>query len=216
MFVGRAAGIPIALQSSSMRSMPLDRQDGFSLIDIMAAILVIGLVSAMALPATGSSLAAQRFRGDGQSVSNMVALAKMRAAARFSRARLFVDLAANSYSMQTWDKDDGSWATDGGVMRLSRGVAFGFGGLAVPPPDTQAAIAQSAPCTDDEGANIPNTTCIIFNSRGIPVDAAGAPTGGNAVYLAGETGVYAVTVTATPLIRMWWSPRHTAAWVEQQ
>jgi len=192
------------------------RQEGFSLVDIMAAILVIGLVSAMALPATGSSLAAHRFRGDAQAVSNLVALAKMRAAARFSRARLFVDLAANSYSMQTWEKDDASWVTDGGVMRLSSGVAFGFGGLTAPPPNTQAAIAQSAPCTDDLGTVIANTTCIIFNSRGIPVDPTGSPTGGNAVYLAGDTGVYAVTVTATPLIRLWWSPRPTAAWVEQQ
>lgn len=196
--------------------MRLDRQDGFSLIDIMAAILVIGLVSAMALPSTGSSLAAHRFRGDAQAVSNLAALAKMRAAARFSRARLFVDLGANTYSMQTWDKDDGSWVTDGGVMQLAGGTRFGFGGLTVPPPNTQAAVAQSAACTDDDGANIANTACIIFNSRGIPVDTAGSPAGGNAVYLAGDTGVYAVTVTATPLIRLWWSPRHTAAWVEQQ
>ncbi len=194
----------------------LHRDDGFSLIDLMVTVLVIGLVSAMALPATGSSLAAHRFRGDGQSVSNLVALAKMRAAARFSRARLFVDLAGNAYSMQTWDKAELTWVTDGGVTQTSSGVAFGFGTLATPPPDTQVAIALSPPCTDDDGANIPDTTCIVFNSRGIPVDGAGAPTGGNAVYLTSETGVYAITVTATPLIRMWWSPNHTAAWLEQQ
>jgi len=35
------------------------------------------------------------------------------------------------------------------------------------------------------------------------------------LYLRGDTGVYAATVTATPLIRFWWSPLNTAAWVER-
>jgi hypothetical protein len=95
-------------------------------------------------------------------------------------------------------------------------VRFGFGTLSDPPPGTQATIALSPLCTDDAGADLANTSCIIFNSRGIPIDSAGAPTGGNGLYLTDGTGVYAVTITATPLIRFWWSPAHTAAWVEQQ
>jgi prepilin-type N-terminal cleavage/methylation domain-containing protein len=199
-----------------MRVRNLDRQDGFSLIDMLAAILVVSIVSAMALPMAGSSLAAQRFRGDGQALSNLVALAKMRAAARFSRARLFVNLANNSYSVQVWDKTGGTWVTDGGEMQTSRGVTFGFGGLTAPPPNTQEEIAMSPPCTDDDEALIANTSCIEFNSRGIPIDNAGAPSGGNAFYVTNGTGVYAVTVTATPLVRMWWTSGHAANWVEQQ
>jgi type II secretory pathway pseudopilin PulG len=194
----------------------LDRENGFSLVDMLASVLVVGIVSAMALPMTGNSLAAHRFRGDGQAVVNLTALAKMRAAARFSRARLYVDLAANSFAVQTWDKTAGAWMPEGGVMQASSGVTFATGGLAAAPPNTQAAIAMSPPCTDDDDVDIPNTACIVFNSRGIPIDTAGAPIGGNALYLTNGIGVYAVTVTATPLVRFWWSPTHSAQWVEQQ
>ena len=201
-----------------MRTTCLRRQEGFSLIDMLAAILVIGIVSAMALPATGSSLAAHRFRGDGQAVSNLLALAKMRAAARFSRARLFVNVSNNSYVMQTFDKTAASWVDDGGVMQLSRGVTFGFGPIAAAPPNTQDAIGLSSACTDDDDAVVPNTACVVFNSRGVPIDTAGAPIGGNAIYLTDGVGVYAITVTATPLIRMWWTANRGATphWVEQQ
>lgn len=193
-----------------------DRQRGFSLIDMLAAILVIGIVAATALPMAGSSMAAHRFRGDGQALSNLAGLAKMRAAAQFSHARLRTNLTAGTYVMETWDKTAAAWVPDGGVRRLSQGVTFGFGTLAAPPPDTQAAIGLSPACRDAGGAVIPNTACVVFNSRGIPIDAAGAPVGGNAIYLTNGIGVYAVTVTATPLVRFWWSPSHTATWVEQQ
>jgi type II secretory pathway pseudopilin PulG len=189
---------------------------GFSLVDILAAVAIVAVVTAIALPVSASSMAAYRFRGDGQALSNLVGLAKMRAGARFSRARIYADLAARTYSMQTWDKDGGTWVVDGGVMALSNGVSFGFGSLAAPPPDTQAAIALSPPCTDDDGADIAGTSCVVFNSRGIPITAAGAPLGGNALYVTDGVGVYAVTITATPLIRFWWSPAHSARWIEQQ
>jgi Tfp pilus assembly protein FimT len=200
-----------------MRTTGLRRQDGFSLIDILAAILVIAIVSAMVLPATGSSLAAHRFRGDGQSVSNLLALAKMRAAAQSSRARLFVNRANNSYYMQTWQRPAGPWVTDGAVLQTSRGVTFASGSIATPPP-TQATMALASICKGDDMMDIPNTTCIVFNSRGVPINSAGAPTGVNAVYLTDGIGVYAITVTATPLIRLWWAPNRstTVTWLEQQ
>jgi Tfp pilus assembly protein FimT len=200
-----------------MRTTCLGRQEGFSLIDILAAILVIGIVSAIALPATGSSLAAQRFRGDGQSMSNLLALAKMRAAARSTRARLFVNRSTNSYYMQTWTMPGGPWVTDGGVMQISRGVTFGSGVVATPPP-TQATMALASVCKGNDMMDIPNTTCIVFNSRGVPINSLGAPAGGNALYLTDGAAVYAITVTATPLIRLWWAPNRGTAvtWREQQ
>jgi hypothetical protein len=178
----------------------------------------------MALPMADSSSRGFRIRGDAQAIANMVGLAKMRAASRFSRTRIRADLAANSFRLEVWqpasaaDKTVGLWVTDGADVPLSNGVTFGFGALAVPPPNTQAAIGQSGACTagDSLTANLAaNTACIVFNSRGVPVDTAGAPIGGNALYITDGTGVYATTITATPLVRQWWSNPAAAVWVKR-
>jgi hypothetical protein len=128
---------------------------------------------------------------------------------------LFANLGMNSFFLQTWNRDTDTWDTEGGVVRLSPGVTFGFAGLAVAPPNTQAVIGQSPACRDDDDNEIDGTACIVFNSRGIPIDNVGAPTGSNALYVTDNLGVYVTTLTATPLIRLWWSPSTTVAWVRQ-
>ena len=44
---------------------------------------------------------------------------------------------------------------------------------------------------------------------------SGLAIGGNAFYLTDGTGVRAITVTATPLIRNWWSSAAHPGWVRQ-
>ena len=191
---------------------------GFSLIDVLAVVALIGVLAAMTIPITGGTLSAQRLKGDAQSVKNLVALAKIRASSQFTRARVRVDLDTNSYGLQVWDKTASVWVPEGGTHRTSARVTFGYGNLATPPPDTQVAIGLSPVCTDGVTADanpIPGTACVIFNSRGLPVDGDGALFPRHALYLTGEAGVYATTVTATPLIRSWRSRSDTAAWTEQ-
>lgn len=193
----------------------INRQCGFSLIDVLGAIVVMGILAATAIPMTASAVRGERLKGDANAVVNSLALAKMRAASHSSRARLFVDTSTNSFVIQTWDRTANAWTTEDGVTYTSSGVTVGFGTLDTPPPNTQVAIAMSPQCRDDEGNDIGNTSCVVFNSRGIPIDAIGAPAGGNAIYITDGTGVYAATVTATPLVRKWWSPARTAVWVVQ-
>ncbi len=205
------------------RMKALRRQDGFTLVDILVAVALVGIVTAMAMPMADSASRGYRMKGDAQGLANLVSLAKMRAASRFSRARVRADLATNSFRLEVWvpngvDRTVGAWVVDDGVVPLSRGVTFGFGALATPPPNTQDAIGQSPPCSGATSltANpIANSACIVFNSRGVPVDGAGAPLGGNAFYITDGTGVHATTVTATPLVRQWWSNASAAAWVRQ-
>jgi prepilin-type N-terminal cleavage/methylation domain-containing protein len=191
-------------------------QHGFSLVEMLAVVLLIGVISVISLPSVFRTTEDQRLKGDGRAISQMVGVAKMRAASKFSRARLFVDLDQNSFNLQYWDKTLNNWVTEGGTTLLSTGVQFGFGDLDTPPPNTQVAIAQSLPCTDAGGGAIGNTACIVFNSRGIPINpVTGGPLGDNAIYLTNGVGVFATTLTATPLIRLWWSPANTVAWVRQ-
>ncbi len=84
--------------------------------------------------------------------------------------------------------------TQGGTTALSTGVTFGFGGVTLAPPNTQATIGQASQCMEDDGITaIANTACIMFNSRGVPIDSSFAPTG-DALYVTDGMVVYGVTV----------------------
>jgi hypothetical protein len=82
-------------------------------------------------------------------------------------------------------------------------VSFGFSGAAAPPPDTQAAIAQAPNCLNNANVAVAGTACIIFNSRGVPVDAGNAPTSAGALYLRANNTVFGVTVGAGGLVQLW-------------
>ena len=95
-------------------------------------------------------------------------------------------------------------------------MTFSYGVVGTPPPNTQGTIAQAPLCVDDTGANIADTACIMFNSRGMPVGNGPtfAPTGGDALYVTDGIGDLGVTVAATGLVRMWRTlPQAAPAWV---
>jgi prepilin-type N-terminal cleavage/methylation domain-containing protein len=201
-----------------MRSHAL-REAGFSLMELLAALAIAGVIAAMTVPATTRTLADLRLHNDARALHNLLSLAKMRAAAKYSRERLYVDLTTESFFLQSWNKTTATWVTEEGAMTLSPNVDFGFDALAGPPADTQAALGEASPCLaglTTASGQIANTACIVFNSRGIPVDGAGSPNGNGAFYVTDhETGVYGVTISATPLVRLWWSPHSTTAWVHK-
>jgi prepilin-type N-terminal cleavage/methylation domain-containing protein len=197
------------------------RQHGFSTLELLATLGIVGVVAAMAVPSTARTLADLRLSGDARGVHNAVALAKMRAAAHYTRERLYVDRTTNTYHLEFWDKTGGSGGTGDWTdevdpsVSLQTGVNFGFGSIATAPPSTQSALAMSPPCQTRTGSDISNTSCIVFNSRGIPIDGAGNITGNSALYLTDGTSTYGVTLSATPLIRLWWSKAGAAGWVKR-
>jgi len=170
-----------------------------------------------------STVANLRLQGDARSLAGAVSVTKLRAASNFSQARLFIDLNARSYHIETWQKTGTpGWVAEGGSTTLSSGVTFGFGAVTTPPPNTQAVIAQSTPCVAAvTGMNIANTACVLFNSRGIPVDPlgvppnVGAPTGNNALYLKDATAVYGLAVSATGMSKSFRTNLNATSWVQQ-
>jgi len=190
---------------------------GFSLIEVMVSMSVMMVLAAITIPMVSAASSNARLNDNADTVSNYVGLAKMRATSRFSRARVYLDINARTYVLQVYNQAAKAWANDTSVVSLPTGIDFSFGVLDAPPTNTQPAIAFAAKCTDnaDPPADIDGTSCIMFNSRGIPIDKGGSPIGGNAFYLTDGTGVRAITVTATPLIRNWWSGAGHAGWVRQ-
>jgi prepilin-type N-terminal cleavage/methylation domain-containing protein len=178
---------------------------GFSLIELMMVVAIMGVLVAITVPMSGNTIRYLKLSGDAREISNATAVAKMRAAAKFTQSRLFLDIAGRAFYVQTYDKTANTWNTEGGATSLSSTVIYGYGPVGTPPPNTQTTIGQAPVCQDTASppVDIANTACIIFNSRGIPVDNTGSPTGMDAVYVTDGTSVYGVTVAATGFIRTW-------------
>ena len=191
-------------------------QRGFSAIELLVVLAVAGTLAAMSVPMSMSMVDDFRLSGDAHDVSNSVALAKMSAAAQFTRARLYADLTANTYRVEVWRKTGApGWVADGGTALLAPGDAFGAGTIAAPPPDSQLAVAQAPACRNNAGAAIANSACVLFNSRGISVDEAGAPSGVRLFYLTGPTAVFAVVVSGTSQLKVWRISPGGGTWKQQ-
>jgi prepilin-type N-terminal cleavage/methylation domain-containing protein len=208
------------------------RQAGFSLLEMMIVVAVSIIITAIAVPSFLNTTAFLRAAGDLRSVNALTAQAKMRAAAEFTHARVFADLNANTYQLQVWNKASSCWVSEansastcvtysgshptGTVINLSQGDTFGFGSISPGPTPGQSTIQQAAACRNDaNSSNIGNTACIVFNSRGIPIDSSNAPIATGALYLTNGTVVNGVTVSATGSIQPWSTPASSANWAGQ-
>lgn len=190
---------------------------GYTAIEMMVVMSLMGLLTAMSVPSMSAMLGYYRLSGDARSVSNTLAVAKTRAAAAFTRGRLYVDLTSGDYHVETWRKSGTpGWVAEGSYGSLSAGNSFGLAGTATPPPNTQSAIGLSPECQNDLGQMVPGTACVVFNSRGVPVDAIGVPTGAGGLYVTDGAAVYAVTIAASGLTRVWRAQAVGApVWVRQ-
>ena len=188
---------------------------GFSVLETLVVVGLIGVVAAIAVPMSGNALGYYRISGNARSLSNEIAVAKMRAASTFGRARVYVDLPGKAFHIETRKNATSNWVVESGTTYLNPQVSFGYGVVATAPPNTQASIGQAPACTDNSDHPIGNTACIVFNSRGIPIDPAGAPSS-TALYLTDGTGVYATTLSATGMTRVWRTqPLSTPSWILQ-
>jgi prepilin-type N-terminal cleavage/methylation domain-containing protein len=226
------------------RQVSKKQQTGFSTIELMVVVLIAGIVAALAIPAFMQMMRNLRLSGDARSIAEVMGLAKMRAAANFTDARAYFDFGQRSYHVEIWDKENNCWRPDavapgagGGCppavgQPLSQTITFGFGAVEVPPPNTQAAIAQAPACRGGlAAAGVPpstlpwlgptfeNTACVVFNSRGVPIDfgAGGvAPTSQDAIYLTdGNNMVYGVTISQTGAVRTWSTPANAVNWMRR-
>jgi prepilin-type N-terminal cleavage/methylation domain-containing protein len=182
---------------------------GFTMLEMVVVIAVIGILAGIAFPVLSRALAAMRLTGAARSISNDTAATKTKAAANFTRARLFADLTGNSYHIETWN--GAAWVAASATTVLPTGVTFSFGVVGAPPPGTQQPnpINQAPACMDNASppAAIGGTACIVFNSRGIPIDNTSQPTNLDALYITDSSNlVLGVTVVPTGLIGVWNTP----------
>jgi Tfp pilus assembly protein FimT len=200
---------------------PRNGDQGFSTLELLIVVSISMIMAALAIPGYNAIRRTLRISGDGRDLNGAVNQAKLEAASAFTRARVYADLTGNTFHIETWNKTAaggaGCWQTvndpanpctvgTSPVQNMSQGVTFGFGGVGTPPPNTQPAIAQAPACQSNTGGagTIANTACIVFNSRGIPINfATAAPTGLGALYITDTNTVYGLTVGATGVTQLW-------------
>jgi len=209
------------------------RQAGFSTLELLVVIAMSIIITAIAVPSYLNTANYLRIAGDLRALNGITAQAKMRAAADFTHARAYVNLANGTYHLELWNKagnsGNGCWQTDGDtanactvanspVLSLSQGDTFGFGSLTAGPTPGQTTISQAAVChvgatnNPGGGTTTANTACIEFNSRGTPVDNTGAPVATGAFYITNTAAVDGITASATGSIQTWSTPASSANW----
>jgi prepilin-type N-terminal cleavage/methylation domain-containing protein len=196
------------------------RNRGFSLVEVLMTTVIIIVLAAIGIPTLMSMVRGLRTAGDARDLNGLIIQAKMRAASNFARTRVYADLSANTFRIETQPSGTTGWTTDcpsGCNQSLSSGVSFGYGSLSSPPANTQATLGQATACQDSTNNAIANTACIIFNSRGIPITpgTGPTPTGEDAIYVTDGKSVTGVTVSGTGLSRVWRTEATAANWKKQ-
>src|SRR5271165_6621543 len=102
------------MRESQMRqTITKKRQRGFSLLELLVGLVIVMVMAAIAVPSVRKITQSYRISGDARNLAVELNLARMRAAALNSHARVYFNLSNNSYHVETWNKSGACWQTDG-------------------------------------------------------------------------------------------------------
>src|SRR5688500_5117173 len=119
---GTLLALPLAV-------LPRPRQDsGFTAVELLIVVAIIGSMAAIGLPLSTGMIDDMKIKCDAQGLSAAVAQTKLTSAAKFTKARLFLNLAANTYRIQTWNRTGTpGWVNVNEDLYLADRGQFGFG-----------------------------------------------------------------------------------------
>jgi prepilin-type N-terminal cleavage/methylation domain-containing protein len=132
---------PVRPGAGRRRSLRAKRASGFTLIEIMAVILIIGLMSTLLLPAFGAGGGA-KLRGQAERVAGFLELARQRAVVTGKPHRVVLDLENGGYSIE-WLVTGGSSTEPSEVAGIAPGL--GGGPIDLSPPREELAAYQPIP-----------------------------------------------------------------------
>jgi Tfp pilus assembly protein FimT len=186
------------------------KECGFSVIETMIVMTLIIVLLAIAIPSVRGLGRSFRISGDTRAIAAQLNLARMRAAADYTHARVYMNLATNTYHLEIWNKSSSCWQTyedsnactqsTSPVTPLSSGNTFGYGSITSGPTAATSTIAQAPACTSgvagpSPGTATSNTACIEFSSRTFPVDSTNKPVASDAFYIQNAEAYSAIAVS---------------------
>src|SRR5436309_1339815 len=185
-------GSCLAMKPKEGASPPMKKgEHGFSLAEIMVAVVLLLLFAALTVPSLSAALNAWQLNADARKIAATLMSAKFRTTSQATRYRVHFDVANNSWSAQRFNRTTGNYEdiADEPAMSLSDGLSNS--GIHL--------MADSA--SGPAGFPTASSEFIIFNSRGIPVTDTGVPN--NVIYLSNRSTSYAVTVSEVGRIQLW-------------
>ena len=188
------------------------RSRGFSMIELLIVVICIVILMAIAIPSVTGLARSFRIGGDTREIAALVNLARLRAAADYTHARVYVNLSANTYHLEVWNKASACWQTfedsnsctqiTSPAAPLAPGDTFGYGSIATGPTAATSTPAQAPACTagvagPSPGSTTSNTACIEFNSRTYPVDSTNKVVASDAIYIQNAEGYQAIALSVS-------------------
>jgi prepilin-type N-terminal cleavage/methylation domain-containing protein len=198
------------------------RNSGFSMLELLVVVLVMGIIVAMAIPQAINAVKAYRLHSDAGAVAAQLNVTRFRATSQNAPYRLNIDVSTTPHSY-TMERLCGSTPTsvdsnctspyaefsipqlEGGSQYLSIGDYF----------TTSNPGGSTNPGTLTSGAG---ATVFYFNTRGMPVTSAGAPlpNGGSVIYVTNRANLIdGVVLTVGGRITVYqWNPS-SSAWMSR-
>jgi prepilin-type N-terminal cleavage/methylation domain-containing protein len=131
-------------------------QAGFTLIELMVALAVMGILMAIAIPTVTTHMALQEIQGSAQEAVDVLRDARDSAMNEGQpRYVLFIPGDPGSYQVKRYDDDSGGWIQETPIVPLHGTVSFTDADVTFPlladRPETGASVPENAAYFDTRG-----------------------------------------------------------------
>ena len=201
------------------------KQSGFSLLEVLVALVIMGTIVAFALPNAWTAVKNYKLHSDATSIASYLNVVRMKAASQYAPYRLNINTSNGSFDIEqlcggTSSSTD-SACTSAYAARTTP-LIDKSGTQYINPENRLSSCRPSGPgvfplstiTADPSGC--PTLVQFYFNTRGAPVDSAGnvLANGGNVIYLTNQTNLIdAVTISLGGRVSVWNYSPSASVWL---